>query len=133
MPFDPTIPQQNTEVDAPQMRSQLNALYDLITAQAAEIAALQTPLPTAVEILELIYNSGAGTMQVTYAPTGGDNATELTLLWWLEGSAVNRVALALPMQDVSVGATTGKTFWQTEVKNAAGATLLSGVLSYFLS
>ncbi len=58
MPFDPTMPQQNTEVDAPQMRAQLNALHDLILAlttradgldatvatQAAQIAALWVAL-----------------------------------------------------------------------------------------
>lgn len=35
-------------------------------------------------------------MQVNYAATGGDNATTLTLLWWLEGGAVNRVPLVQP-------------------------------------
>ncbi len=32
MPFDPNLPQENTEIDAAQMRSQLNSLHDEITA-----------------------------------------------------------------------------------------------------
>lgn len=39
MPFDPNLPQANTEIDAVQMRDQLNGLNDLITAKpsAAEV------------------------------------------------------------------------------------------------
>ncbi len=44
MPFDPNLPQSNTEIDAVQMRAQLNALNDLLTAQAAQIAALTAAL-----------------------------------------------------------------------------------------
>ncbi len=32
MPFDPNLPQENTEIDAVQMRTQLNGLKDLIDA-----------------------------------------------------------------------------------------------------
>ena len=39
MPFDPTIPQANTEIDAVQMRGQLNGLHDLITAIVQIFAA----------------------------------------------------------------------------------------------
>ena len=35
MPFDPNIPQAGTEIDAVQMRSQLNGLKDLIDAVPA--------------------------------------------------------------------------------------------------
>ena len=38
MPFDPTLPQENTLVDAAQMRAQLNALKALIDAQPAVAA-----------------------------------------------------------------------------------------------
>ena len=44
MPFDPNLPQSNTEIDAPQMRAQLNALNDLIAAQAARINDLEAAL-----------------------------------------------------------------------------------------
>ena len=33
MPFDPNLPQANTEIDAVQMRAQLNGLNDLISAK----------------------------------------------------------------------------------------------------
>ena len=39
MPFDPTIPQAGTEIDAVQMRGQLNGLHDLITAIVQIVAA----------------------------------------------------------------------------------------------
>ena len=48
MPFNPALPADNTEIDAPDLRAQFNALNDLITAQtaqlttqAAQIAALE--------------------------------------------------------------------------------------------
>ena len=39
MPFDPNLPQANTEIDAVQMRDQLNGLNDLISGKtsAAEV------------------------------------------------------------------------------------------------
>ena len=37
MPFDPALPQENTPVDAAQMRSQLNGLKALIDAIASRI------------------------------------------------------------------------------------------------
>ena len=51
MPFDPTLPADNTEIDAPDLRAQFNALHDLIaaqtaqlTTQAARLAALEAAL-----------------------------------------------------------------------------------------
>jgi Tfp pilus assembly protein FimV len=44
MAFDPTKPVEQTEIDAAELRNQLNALKALIDAQAAQIAALQTAL-----------------------------------------------------------------------------------------
>ena len=55
--FDPTLPQENTEIDAAQMRSQLNglkALIDAITtlsaAQVDGVATLPPGLPAAVSV-----------------------------------------------------------------------------------
>ena len=49
MPYDPNIPQANTEIDAVQMRSQLNGLKDIIdavpTITAATIDAVNTLPP----------------------------------------------------------------------------------------
>jgi hypothetical protein len=36
MPFDPSLPQANTEIDAVQMRAQLNALNDDIQTRALQ-------------------------------------------------------------------------------------------------
>ena len=44
MAYDPTKPVEQTEIDAAELRNQLNALKALIDAQAAQIAALQTAL-----------------------------------------------------------------------------------------
>ncbi len=41
MAFDPTKPQENTPLDAAQMRDQLNGLKDLFDAQSAQLTALQ--------------------------------------------------------------------------------------------
>jgi hypothetical protein len=41
MPFDPSLPQENTLIDAAQMRAQLNALNDAIAACAANPAAVE--------------------------------------------------------------------------------------------
>jgi hypothetical protein len=49
MPFDPSLPQENTPVDAVQMRAQLNGLKDLIDAlaviTAAQVEAVNTVPP----------------------------------------------------------------------------------------
>ena len=44
MAFDSTKPQNGTDLDAVEIRNQLNALNDLIAAQAAQIAALWVAL-----------------------------------------------------------------------------------------
>ena len=63
--FDPTLPLEGNELDAVELRAQFNALKALIdaqdgsianlnatvSAQTAEIAGLQVPVPTAVQIL----------------------------------------------------------------------------------
>ena len=44
MAFDPTLPVENTDLDAAQMRDQFNGLKALIDAQAAQITAQQQQL-----------------------------------------------------------------------------------------
>ena len=44
MAFNPTLPVENTALDAAQMRAQFNGLKDLIDAQAAQIGAQQQQL-----------------------------------------------------------------------------------------
>ncbi len=44
MAFNPILPIDGSEIDAAELRAQLNALNDLIAAQAAQIAALQAAL-----------------------------------------------------------------------------------------
>ena len=46
MPFDPNKPAEDSPLDAAEVRNQFNALKDLIDAQAAQIADLQTQLAT---------------------------------------------------------------------------------------
>ncbi len=134
MSYDPSKPADHSPLSSSEMREQLNALKALIDAQAAEIAALQTPFPSVIEIASLSYDSGTTTMQIAYAPTGGDNATEQTLVWWVGTGSPNRVPLTRPSQSVSVsGIVDEMTFWQTEEKNAAGVIVLSTVQSYYVS
>ena len=49
MPYDPPLPQAGTEIDAVQMRAQLNGLKDLIdaiqTISAAQVDAVNTVPP----------------------------------------------------------------------------------------
>ncbi len=45
MPFDPNLPQENTDLDAAQMRAQLIALKALIDALQAQVNNLSDPLP----------------------------------------------------------------------------------------
>lgn len=44
MPFDPTLPANNSPIVSAELRNQLNGLKALIDAQAAQIADLQTQL-----------------------------------------------------------------------------------------
>lgn len=50
MPFDPNLPQANTEIDAVQMRDQLNGLNDLISAK-----------PSSAEVSNAVNGAIAGT------------------------------------------------------------------------
>ena len=59
MPFDPTSPKPATEIDANELRAQFNALNDLITAQAAQIAALQTA------VADSAHNPNLGTLNLS--------------------------------------------------------------------
>ena len=56
MPFDPTKPQENTPLDAAEMRSQLNALKQLIDELQAQLASR----PTAAEVEQMILQQSAG-------------------------------------------------------------------------
>jgi hypothetical protein len=142
--FDPTLPLENTEIDAAQMRAQLNGLKALIDPLASQLAALAgqvadltaavvTNFPTALEIAALSFDVGPLTMQVTYAENGGDHAVEQTLVWWTGTGSPNRTPLVRPVQEVSMSGLAGMlVYFQTEVKNAAGVAVVSGVRSYFV-
>ena len=57
MAFDPTQPTEDSELDAAQMRGQLNGLNDKITALQAENQSLAQQLavrPTVQQVLDLI-------------------------------------------------------------------------------
>jgi len=77
MPFDPTLPQAGTEIDAVEMRGQLNGLHDLITAivqiTAAQVDGVSTVNPgvPAAVTLTVIGN----TLHFSFAiPRGNDGA-----------------------------------------------------------
>ncbi len=53
MTYDPTLPQENTPLDAVQIRAQFNALKALIDLQAGQIAALQTALANKSQMVTL--------------------------------------------------------------------------------
>lgn len=65
------------------------------------------------------------------AATGGGHATMLTLLWWLEGGAVNRVPVVQTSQEVALPGIAGMTHWQVEGVNETG-TVLSGDKTYLV-
>lgn len=67
MPFDPTLPLDNSTASAPQLRSQLTALKALIDAQAAQIAAHSAQITTL-------------TNQVAALPTLGQVQANITAL-----------------------------------------------------
>ncbi len=62
MPYDPTLPQAGTEIDAVQMRAQLNGLKDLIdaiqTITAAQVDATHTLDPGEPATAEASWNDG---------------------------------------------------------------------------
>ena len=72
MPFDPTLPVENTPVDAAEMRDQLNALkalydaqqskWDTLAAQLADITPLDIMVsdpPTFNEVQSIVYQMNA--------------------------------------------------------------------------
>jgi hypothetical protein len=154
MPFDPALPANSSTIIAAELRGQFNALKALIdthetvlatlTEQLSEMSsvlaglstrmtALETTFPTALEIAALSYDVGPLTMQVTYAENGGDHAVEQTLVWWAGTGSPNRTPLVRPVQDVSMAGFSGMlVFFQTEVRNAVGVAVVSGVRSYFV-
>ena len=63
MSFDPNLPQENTEIDAAQMRGQLNSLNDDIqTRQTA--AQMNSAIDTALQLTSNNSN-GVGTLGMT--------------------------------------------------------------------
>jgi hypothetical protein len=62
--FDPNLPAANSPSSSAEMRGQLNALKDLIDAQAAVIADLSAQLAT---LLPVIARSAGGVWTLTYA------------------------------------------------------------------
>ena len=56
MPYDPTKPQENTPLDAAEMRSQFNALKQLIDDLQTQLAER----PTSIEVEQMILAQSAG-------------------------------------------------------------------------
>ena len=56
MPFDPTKPQENTPLDAAEMRAQFNALKALIDDLQTQLA----DRPTQAEVMQMILEQSAG-------------------------------------------------------------------------
>ena len=81
MPFDPTIPQAGTEIDAVQMRGQLNGLKDLIDAFVSIIAAVVDGVTTvnpgdpAVVSVSVIGDTLHFTFAIPKGDDGGAGAT----------------------------------------------------------
>jgi hypothetical protein len=80
MPFDPSLPQENTPVDAVQMRAQLNGLKDLIDAlaviTAAQVEAVNT-VPTGTSAnatVSVVGNELRFTFDIPEGPPGADGA-----------------------------------------------------------
>jgi hypothetical protein len=74
--FDPTLPIENTEIDAAQMRSQLNGLKALIdavpTVTAAQIDAVTTlPASDAANVIGTTFHLTFGIPQGPEGPAGG--------------------------------------------------------------
>ena len=77
MPYDPTLPQAGTEIDAVQMRAQLNGLKDLIdaiqTITAAQVDATNTVPPGDPAAVTL--SVAGGTLHFTFnIPQGANGA-----------------------------------------------------------
>ena len=58
MPYDPTKPQENTPLDAAEMRSQFNALKQLIDDLQTQLAER----PTSYEVQQMILAQSAGSV-----------------------------------------------------------------------
>jgi hypothetical protein len=87
---------------------------------------------TALAIESLSYNSSGASMQINYAPTGGETATTRTLLWRQEGGAEVRIPLTHPTQEVPLPGISGiTTYWRVEVTDGT-TTLTSPELSYYI-
>ena len=62
MAYDPTKPANNSPIVSQELRDQLNALKDLIDAQAAQIASLQSALsgkPSSDDVTQMIQTLAA--------------------------------------------------------------------------
>ncbi len=91
VPFDPTKPVEGSDLDAAEMRGQLNALKALNDALAAQVAALQTALnakPSMDDVnAAIVANAAANPTDITYTqmvpsdpPTKSDLQTVIELL-----------------------------------------------------
>ena len=69
MPFDPSRPVAQTEIDADELRAQFNALKALYDAQQVQIAAMQARWDTLTAQLADIYPLG---MTVSDPPTANE-------------------------------------------------------------
>jgi hypothetical protein len=78
MPYDPTLPQAGTEIDAVQMRAQLNGLKDLIdaiqTITAAQVDATNTVPPGDPAAVTL--SVAGGTLHFTFNIPQGANGSD---------------------------------------------------------
>ena len=67
MAFDPTQPTEDSELDAAQMRGQLNGLKEYIDALAPRVADLEAQLaarPTVQQVLDLIAANAARNVDI---------------------------------------------------------------------
>jgi hypothetical protein len=77
MPFDPTLPQENTPLDAAQMRGQLTGLKDLIAAMPGVTGAVVdavTTLPPGTPATAAVSLVGTELHFSFELPQGGDGA-----------------------------------------------------------
>jgi len=78
MPFDPNIPQENTLIDAAQMRSQLTSLKALIdaivTLTAAQVDGVTTVNPS--DPAQATVSIAANTLHFTFAIPRGNDGTQ---------------------------------------------------------
>ena len=85
MPFDPNLPQENTDLDAVQVRAQLNALKALIDALQAQVNNLSDPLPVGSI-------SPSAALQATAASTALPPALRMSMpIWVTSGTLVQTI------------------------------------------